>query len=101
MSLDITQMVITIVCSILASSGFWAYLQKLHDKNNYERDLLIGLGHDRIMYLGSQYIKRGYVTRSEFENLYKFLYTPYAKNGGNGSAEHMMNAVKQLPLKED
>ena len=31
--------------------------------------MLIGLGHDRIMYLGKQYIARGWLTADEYENL--------------------------------
>lgn len=91
-------MVVTIVTSVLASSGFWAFLQKHFDKNDATKRLLIGIGHDRIMYLGMQYIERGSITADEYENLHDYLYLPYKENGGNGSAERIMEEVKRLPI---
>lgn len=92
------QMIITVVCSVLASSGFWAFIQRKSEKTNVETQLLIGLGHDRIIYLGMSYITRGWITEDEFENLNDYLYKPYKRAGGNGSAEKVMNDVKKLPM---
>lgn len=92
------RMVVTIVTSVLASSGFWAFLQKYFDKNDATKRLLIGIGHDRIMYLGMQYIQRGSITADEYENLHDYLYLPYKENGGNGSATRVMNEVERLPI---
>lgn len=92
------QMVVTIVTSVLASSGFWAFLQKHFDKNDATKRLLIGIGHDRIMYLGMQYIQRGSITADEYENLHDYLYLPYKENGGNGSAARIMSEVERLPI---
>ena len=61
--------------------------------------MLVGLGHDRIVYLGMKYIERGYITKDEFENLNDYLYKPYSKLGGNGSAERIMQEVRKLPIK--
>lgn len=91
--------VITIFCSVLASSGFWAFIQKLDDKKDVSTRMLIGLGHDRIIYLGMSYIERGYITQDEYENLYDYLYKPYEAMGGNGSAKLVMEQVKQLPFR--
>ena len=96
---SIIQMVITVVCSVLASSGFWAYIQKRTEKNDVRTQMLIGLGHDRIVSLGMHYIERGYITRDEYENLYDYLYKPYEKMGGNGSAKQVMEHVKKLPIR--
>lgn len=96
---NIIQMVITIVCSVLASSGFWAYIQKRTEKNDVRTQMLIGLGHDRIISLGMQYIERGYITQDEYENLYDYLYKPYEKMGGNGSAKQVIEHVKKLPIR--
>ena len=93
------QMIATIVCSVLASSGFWAYLMKKSEKKDIKTQMLIGLGHDRIMYLGTQYVKRGYITPDEYENLHTYLYAPYAAMGGNGSAKRIMEEVEKLPIK--
>lgn len=92
------QMIVTVVGSVLASSGLWTLLSKRMDKNSAEKELLIGIAHDRIMFLGMSYLDRGYITRDEYENLYQYLYNPYRKAGGNGSAEHIMNQVDKLPI---
>lgn len=92
------QMIVTVVGSVLASSGLWAFLSKKMDKNSAEKELLIGIAHDRIMFLGMSYITRGYITKDEYENLYQYLYNPYRKAGGNGSAEHIMKQVDKLPI---
>lgn len=66
--------------------------------NNLETQMLIGLAHDRIIYLGMAYIERGYITQDEYENLYEYLYKPYEKLGGNGSAKRIMTEVDQLAI---
>lgn len=55
--------------------------------------------HDRIVALASDIIGRGYVTKDEYENLYKYLYKPYKALGGNGTAEKMIHEVNNLPMK--
>lgn len=92
------QLIATIVCSVLASSGLWAIVLKLMENKDAKTELLIGMAHDRIMFLGMSYINRGYITRDEYENLYEYLYNPYKKAGGNGSAEHVMKLVDKLPI---
>jgi hypothetical protein len=62
--------------------------------------MLIGLGHDRIMYLGMRYIDRGWITRDEYENLNTYLYEPYKNLGGNGSALRVMQEVNKLPIRD-
>lgn len=90
--------VITAVCSVAASSGFWAYIQKRLDKNDTKTQMLIGLGHDRIIFLGMTYIDRQQITQDEYENLNDYLYKPYKALGGNGSAERIMNEVNKLRI---
>jgi hypothetical protein len=94
------QMIITIVCSVIASSGFWAYLTKYMDRKDVKTEMLIGLGHDRIIYLGLSYIERGWITQDEYENLNDYLYKPYAKMGANGSAKRVMQEVDKLPIRK-
>ena len=60
--------------------------------------MLVGLAHDRILFLGMSYIERGSITRDEYENLYEYLYRPYQKMGGNGSAKRVMQEVNKLPI---
>lgn len=90
--------ILTVVAAVLASSGFWAFMQRFVDKNDATKKLLLGIGHDRIMYLGVQYLKRGSITPDEYENLHDYLYEPYASNGGNGSAKKIMEEVEKLPI---
>ena len=72
---------------------------KRSEKKDIRTQVLIGLAHDRIVYLGMKYIERGYITRDEYENLYEYLYKPYEKMGGNGSAKRVMNEVERLPIR--
>ena len=93
------QIVITIFTSVLASSGLWAFLGSRIDRHSAEKEMLIGLGHDRIMFLGMKYIERGWITQDEYENLNVYLYEPYKKLGGNGSAHRIMSEVDRLPIR--
>lgn len=100
MDQTVLQMIVTIICAVLASGGFWAYMQSRDTKNNAQAQMLLGLGHDRIVYLGMKYIERGNITKDEYENLYEYLYKPYSALGGNGSAKKVMEEVNKLPIHE-
>ena len=95
------ELIITVICAVIASSGFWAFVQSLREKKSVKMKLLMGLAHDRIMSLGKKYIDRGFVTYDEYENLHKYLYKPYSSMGGNGSAKHVMDQVDQLPIRNE
>lgn len=97
--MDWVQMIVTVVCSVVASSGFWALVQSRMNKHDANTRLLVGLAHDRICYLGLKYIERGYITQDEYENLNDYLYVPYLERGGNGSAQRVMETVKKLPFR--
>jgi len=101
----VIELVISVILGFIASSGFWGFLMHKMDKREKEdaklkmmEEMLIGLGHDRVMYLGTSFIDRGYITSDEYENLHDYLYTPYEKMGGNGSAKHIMDKVDKLPI---
>lgn len=89
----------TSVVAVLASSGFWAYLQHKSSRANGTTRLLMGLAYDRITTLGISYIERGWVTRDELEELQKYFFEPYKALGGNGVAERIMMEVTTLPLR--
>lgn len=93
------QVIVTIVTSILASSGVWAVVARILDNKSVKTQMLIGLGHDRICFLGLKYIERGYIYTDEYENLHDYLYKPYAKMGGNGSAKLIMDQVSKLEIR--
>ena len=54
-----------------------------------------------MIHLGMVYVTRGYITQDEYENLNDYLYQPYEKMGGNGSAKRVMEEVRKLPIKRE
>lgn len=92
------QALFTLLGSLLASGSFWAFIAKRRDKDTAQARMLRGLAHDRIMWLGMQYIKRGEITSDEYENLCVYLYEPYLALGGNGSAQRVMEEVHKLKI---
>lgn len=104
-----TQVVIfTAVLAALTSSGLMSliiYLIQRHDKQKEREEskhtaqsrMLLGLGHDRLIYLTDKYVKRGGITLKEKRNL-KYLFEPYAEAGGNGDAEIGYKACNELPV---
>ena len=97
----VQQIAVPLAVAVLTSSGLWALVSKRADKNDAERKMLVGLAHDRITHLGMAYLTRGYITQDEYENLNDYLYQPYEKMGGNGSAKRIMEEVKKLPIKRE
>lgn len=95
----VQQIAVPLAVAVLTSSGLWALVSKRADKNDVERKMLVGLAHDRITHLGMAYLTRGYITQDEYENLNDYLYQPYEKMGGNGSAKRIMEEVRKLPIK--
>lgn len=75
----IIQSAVTIVCAVLASGGFWAYMQKKQDSKDAKTKLLVGLAHDRIMAQCLKYLERKYITKDEYEDLHTY-YMNHIKN---------------------
>lgn len=92
-----------IACTIFASSGFWSFviaiMNNKSSRKSAESKMLLGLGHEKIMDRGKEYISRGYITADEYEDLDHYLFQPYEAMGGNGSAKRIMDEVKKLPIK--
>ena len=93
--------VIAILSTLLASSGFWALIIKAIDKKSAKTKMLLGLGHDRIMFLAMKYVQNGCIAQTEYEDLRKYLYEPYKQMGGNGTAERLMLEVDKLKIVPD
>ena len=102
--------IVSVVVALVASSGFWGYILKKaeikeHERQQerdiilLERQLLMGLAHDKINYLAQKYIERGWMTQDDYENLFTYLYKPYLALGGNGTTKKMMDEVDKLPIK--
>lgn len=88
------QSLVTIITTLIASSGLWSFFQKRSESKDINRLMLIGLGHDRIIALGMSYIERGnWITQDEYENLVDYLYKPYTMIGGNGTAERLIRDI--------
>lgn len=94
---QLIQMVITIFCSVVASSGFWAYMDKRASKKDGKAKMLLGLGHDRLLYLCLKYLQRGSITGDELENL-EYLFVPYEELKGNGTVSKLMIRINNLPI---
>ena len=98
--INVVQIVLTIFGSVLASSGFWAFLTTRLEKRSNNNKLLLGLACDRIVYLGMTYIKRGWITKDEYETLHDYLWIPYQAKGGNGTAARVMKEVDKLEIRK-
>lgn len=99
-TLQLLQILIPVLISVIASSGFWLFLGNYREKKSLQTRLMIGLAHTQIINLGMRYIERGWITQDEHENLNVYLYEPYEKLGGNGSARRIMLEVDRLPIKK-
>lgn len=96
-------MVIAVVLAILGSNGLWTVINNIlinrKDKKSVERQAMLALLHDRLYRLCQSYIKQGYVTIDQLDNL-MYLWKPYEGLGGNGTGKKLYDQVLQLPLKE-
>lgn len=94
-----SQLILTIITSLLASSGLWAFLGSRLERNNAERELIVGIGHIELVFFGMRYLERGWITRDEYDTMQE-LYKPYVKIGGNGSGTKIMKEIEKLPIRE-
>lgn len=86
------------IASILASSGFWAFMQYKDSSKNAMQRLLMGLAYDKVTSLGLEYLHRGWITRDEFDEYRRYFVEPYIALGGNGVAERISKDVARLPF---
>lgn len=97
----------TVITALLSSGSvsLIMFLVNRHDQKKAEKKanssaqarMLLGLGHDELVHVCDKYLKRGYITTSEYNDLNKYLYEPYTALGGNGSVERAMQQIKELP----
>ena len=99
--MDERTMIVTIVVAVLGSQGLWGILAKLREKKDAKTMVLRGLAHQEILELGRQYLAAGSITEDDWENLHDYLFVPYEKMGGNGSAKRIMKEVEKLPLRHE
>lgn len=70
------------------------------DLSKNQSEMILGLAHDRIVYLGSKYLQNGEITVQELDDFNQYLYDPYAKLGGNGTGKKIWERVNALPVRE-
>lgn len=92
-----TEFLITIIVAIFGSTGFWSWLQVRFKAKSAEDRLLMGIGYSKIIQETDRYIKRGWISSDEYNDLNRHLYQPYEDMGGNGTAKRQMEIVKSLP----
>lgn len=91
------QTMLTIVATIFASSGFWAWIMARRDKKDAKTLMILGLGHDRLKILCKEHLEKGYISQDDYKDLDDYLYQPYISMGGNGSVKRSMAQVANLP----
>lgn len=94
------QIAITIFSSVMVSSGFWTFIQRKSSFTDAKTKLLLGIAHDRLVDQGLAFIKRGWISKEEYQDFQRYLYTPYLSLGGNGLVERLMTDVQKLPIKD-
>lgn len=107
MSPEVSSIIIALIAGLTGSGGcsIILYLLQRRDKKkdgqteeDKQRDeatkrqsaMLLGLGHDRIVYLGSCYVERGYITQDEYENLH---------SGHTGAARRPCSTTRRRPAR--
>lgn len=93
------ELLVTVLCAVFGSNGIWAIIQSRREKKDAKTQMLLGLGHDRIIHLCKTYLEQGYISSDDLENLYEYLYLPYKAMGGNGTCTKLMERVEKLPIK--
>jgi hypothetical protein len=76
-------------------------IQGLKGEQEKQGKSLMGLGHDRIVWLGSKAIQAGFISTADYDSIYNYLYLPYKALGGNGTAEKIMEDLKDLPAEPE
>ena len=96
-----------VVVAVIGSNALFAFIQFLitrHDQKKNalskheqaQNDMIIGLGHDKLLYLTDKFVQRGGITLKERRNL-DYIYRPYRAAGGNGDCQIGYEACEKLP----
>lgn len=102
------QLIFTAFITALTSSGVMSLVifliqrrdkikEKENENNTAQSRMLLGLAHDRIVFLTDCYVRRGAITLKEKRNL-RFLYEPYSELGGNGDCKIGYEACEKLDV---
>jgi len=89
---------IAVIIALIAP--IYKSVKKQMKKVELVQDALMGLLHDRICGLCEVYLKKGFATNEEREQL-QVLFTPYKAIGGNHNAATLYEKVmEELPLEK-
>lgn len=66
---------------------------RVHKRSN------VSILHDKVYRNCREYLKIGYVTVEQLDNL-EYLYSSYKEQGGNGTGDNLYNRVMELPIKD-
>lgn len=86
---------------IFASAGFWSFVSRWLDKKSAHTRATLGICYLGVKMSCKMLLAKGWATTDEIEDIEKYIYEPYKALGGNGSAERLMNKVRELPIKEE
>ena len=75
-----------------------AYVRKVDTEEKRKLDLIIASYRYRLVQLCKIYLKQGFMTQDQFEQLSEF-YKMYHGLGGNGQAEEFYDKTRALPIK--
>lgn len=94
-----TEVLVTIVGSVFASSGLWSLILYKAKQNDSGVRMTRGMAHYRIIETGQKFIERGWITHEEYDDFMKYLCNPYLESGSNGLAKKMIDDISDLPFK--
>lgn len=93
--------IVTLAVAVFGSTGFWSWIASRGKRKSAEARLIMGLAYSEIIRRSEDYISRGYVEATEFDELDRYLFQPYTEMGGNGTAQKLMDEVRKLPTRRE
>lgn len=90
---------ITGCAMIFASAGFWAFICRMLDKKSAKTQATLGICYLGVKMSCKMLLAKGWASPDEIEDLEKYLFEPYKALGGNGTAEALLNKVRELPIR--
>lgn len=85
---------------IFASAGFWTFVTRILDKKSTKTQATLGICYLGVKMSCKMILAKGWATPDEIEDLEKYLFEPYKALGGNGTAERLMEKVRELPIRD-
>lgn len=99
--------IVALIAGLLGSgmTGLIQFFILRHDRKilkdseakSAQTQMLLGLGHDKILTITDKIVERGSITLKEKRNL-DYLYLPYVKMGGNGDCKIGYEACQKLDV---